>query len=264
VNKRENELRHDLCEVGRRLYQAGFMPGSDGNLSTILGENEILVTPSRVCKGYLEPYQIIKIDRKGNKLEGDLPPTSEVAMHLAAYEERQDICAVAHCHPPILVAFTVAGLELPSMILPEIEVLFGGELPVSHYATPGGVALADSVREPVRRSNIVLLDHHGVLAAAGDIYQAGIKIEHAEAAARVIFYARQLGGERPLSAESVEVLRAAHKRASEMEARLFPPMCQVSFGGYQPASNPGGGTISDGELDAIVQKVVAQVMGERR
>ena len=132
----ERKLREDICEVARRMYNAGFMAGSDGNLSAILGDNEILITPSRLCKGFLRPEDIVKIDKLGNQLEGDLPVTTEKAVHLAAYEERPDICAVAHTHPPILVAFTVAGLNLPHSILPEIEMLFGGRVPLGYYKDP--------------------------------------------------------------------------------------------------------------------------------
>ncbi|MBM3137351.1 MAG: class II aldolase/adducin family protein, partial [Chloroflexi bacterium] len=79
----ERKLREDICEVARRLYAAGFMAGSDGNLSTILSENEILITPSRLCKGFLQPADIVKIDKQGNQLEGSLPVTTEKAVHLA-------------------------------------------------------------------------------------------------------------------------------------------------------------------------------------
>jgi L-fuculose-phosphate aldolase len=227
MNELEWNLRSDLCEVAKRLYAAGFMSGSDGNLSTILNDNEVLITPSRLCKGFLKPSQIVKIDKQGNQIEGDLPPTVEVAMHLAAYQERPDICSVAHCHPPILVAFTVAGLDLPSSILPEIELMFGGKLPLAPYATPGSPALADSIREGMRNreNSAVLLDHHGILTVGRDIYQAAIKVEHAEAAARVIYYARQLGGEKPLSADSLEKLHQSHRKIVELEANVYSGYC---------------------------------------
>jgi len=261
MNELEWNLRNDICVVGSRLYAAGFMTGSDGNLSTILDDNEILITPSRLCKGFLKPSQIVKIDRQGNQLEGDLPPTVEVAMHLAAYEERADICSVAHCHPPILVAFTVAGLDLPSNILPEVEVMFGGRIPLAAYAAPGSPELANSIRESirVRENSVVLLDHHGLLAVGRDIYQAAIKVEHAEAAARVIYYARQLGGEKPLAPDSLEKLHQTHQKIVEMEAGVYSgychaPECQI------PA--PQESNLSESELERIVSEAVINALSE--
>jgi len=265
MNELEWTLRSDICEVARRLYAAGFMTGSDGNLSTILSSNEVLITPSRLCKGFLRPSQIVKIDKQGNQLEGDLPPTVEVAMHLAAYQERPDICAVAHCHPPILVAFTVAGLDLPSSILPEIELMFGGRLPLAPYATPGSPALADSIRESMRNreNSAVLLDHHGLLAVGRDIYQAAIKVEHAEAAARVIYYARQLGGEKPLAADSLEKLHQSHKKIVEIESNVYSGYCH-SQECEDGAPQPSAAHLDEVELERVVREAVRKAMTEYR
>ena len=263
MNELEWTLRSDICEVARRLYAAGFMTGSDGNLSTILSSNEVLITPSRLCKGFLSPSQIVKIDKQGRQLEGDLPPTVEVAMHLAAYQERPDICAVAHCHPPILVAFTVAGLDLPSSILPEIEIMFGGRLPLAPYATPGSPALADSIRESMRdRANsAVLLDHHGLLAVGRDIYQAAIKVEHAEAAARIIYYARQLGIEKPLGADSLEKLHQSHKKILEMESNVYSGYCH-SQDCENDAPQPSKAQVDEADLERVVREAVWKAVAE--
>jgi L-fuculose-phosphate aldolase len=197
------------------------MSGSDGNLSALLNADEVLITPSRLSKGYLEPFQIVKVDRDGKKLDGDLPPSVELTMHLMAYNVRPDIRAVAHCHPPMLTAFTVAGMTLPAGIIPEMEVMFLGELPVAPYATPAGPDLAESIRDLVVHKNVIILDHHGVLSVGLDIFQAGIKIEHAEAAAKVIYYSRMLGGEKPLPENRLQELAEIHERINQSEREIF-------------------------------------------
>jgi L-fuculose-phosphate aldolase len=265
LDKKEWHLRKHLCEAASRLYKTGFMAGSDGNLSVLLNNDKVLITPSRLCKGYLKPYEIIKVDRSGKKLSGDLPPSVELAMHLAAYEERPDICAVVHCHPPYLVAFTVARKKLPEMVLPEIEVMFGGEIPMAPYATPGTPDLGNSIRQIVRRKEtiVLLLDHHGLLAVANDIFQAAMKAEHAEEAAKVIYYALQLGGTYPLPEGSVEGIRKTQATLKAMESQIF-----VGGGQAMPVENQSTSmpTIidsnfpkNDSDMDAIVHNVVAQL-----
>jgi L-fuculose-phosphate aldolase len=256
LNKLEWNLRNDICEVAKRLYHAGFMTGGDGNLSSILGHNEVLVTPSRLCKGFLTPDQIVKIDKQGNKISSDYPATSEVAMHLAAYEERPDICSVAHCHPPILVAFTVAGLDLPANILPEIELLFGGRIPMAQYALPGGPELADSIRNSIRirENTAVLLDHHGFLAIGNDIYQAAMRVEQAESAAKIIYYARQLGGEKPLNAENVDRLHQSHSNIVAADANIYSGYCHAD------ECQPNLEKTSEGEIEQIVRHIVHQAL----
>jgi len=270
MNEKESSLRSDLCKAAHRLSVAGYMTGSDGNLSTILNKKEILITPSRVSKGFMEPHHIVKIDWQGRQISGDLPPTSETSMHLAAYEERPDICSVAHCHPPLLVAFTLAGLNLPSSILPEIEVIFGGEIPIAPYATPGGPDVANSIRPLIRNpsTNLVLLDHHGVLAVGRDISQTSNYVEHAEAAAKMIFYARLLGGEKPLPADSLEKLQAVREKIIEMESQVFTGYC------HEPGCSFVSGTsailreqaeegISADEIERITRSVIAEIKSER-
>lgn len=266
MNEKEWNLRNNICEVASRLYAAGFMSGSNGNLSTILSDEEILVTPSRLCKGFLKPSQIVKIDHQGNQLEGDYPPTVEVAMHLAAYQERPDICSVAHGHPPILVAFTVVGLTLPPSILPEVELMFGGEIPLAPYATPGSPALADSIRENIRKrsTSVVLLDHHGILAVGQDIYQAAIKVEHAEAAAKIIYIARQLGKEKPLSPESLEKLRETHQRIVELESNVYSGYCHAPECKVQLSDTASKTPVNDIQVEEIVQEVVNKIMLEKQ
>jgi L-fuculose-phosphate aldolase len=270
MNDKEASLRSDLCKAAHRLAIAGFMTGSDGNLSTLLCNDEVLITPSRISKGYMEPHQIVKIDRQGRQLSGDLPPTSETSMHLAAYEERPDICSVAHCHTPVLVAFTLAGLNLPSSILPEIEVIFGGEIPIAPYATPGGPDVANSIRPLIRNrsTSVVILDHHGVIGVGRDIYHASNYIEHAEAAAKMIFYARLLGGEKPLPPDSLEKLSKVRKRIIEMEEQVFTGYCQTPGSSFVSGTSSilregNDGEISTEDIERITRVVIAEMKAER-
>lgn len=262
----ESSIRRDIVEVGRRLYQAGIMPGSDGNLSVMLNPNEILISPSRLCKGYMTPDDIIKINPQGTRLSGTLPPSLETAMHLAAYQERSDICAVVHAHPPISVAFTVAGLELPHSVLPEVEVLFGGAVPVAPYATPGSDDVAASIRQPIHSGqNVVLLPHHGALGVGVDIFQAGMRIEHLESAARILFYARQLGGVHQLSAEEIKPLRALRQKLVETERAVFCAHCHSldNDGAMRADESPAAVALpstNEDEISAAVRQAVEKVL----
>ena len=258
----ECKLREDLCEVGRRLYNAGFMPGSSGNLSAILSENEILITPSGVSKGFLQPEDIAKIDRQGNQLEGGILPSSEKAVHLAAYEERPDIRAVAHSHPPMLIAFSVAGLNFPGGILPEIEIMFGGNVPIAPYATPGSRALADSIRPHIRNRGIsaVIMDHHGLIAVGHDIYQAAIRSENAEAAAKVIFYARQLGSAKTLSSENMKELRQAYEEMIEKESSTYLGCRRTPQTYWESESSRLSTAIFDSPNEADLEKIIREAV----
>ncbi|MDW8166917.1 MAG: class II aldolase/adducin family protein [Acidobacteriota bacterium] len=70
----ERNLREAIVEIGRRLYERGYIVASDGNISVRLPEGRILTTPTGVCKGFLTPQMLVVVDSEGRKLEGTLPP----------------------------------------------------------------------------------------------------------------------------------------------------------------------------------------------
>jgi len=105
-----------------------------------------------------------------------------------------------------------------------------------------------------------LMDHHGFLAVGNDIFQAAIRVEHAEAAAKVIYYARQLGGEKPLPQNKVDILHEKYEKVSAVEAGVFSGYCHADecVSGRATDSN----AISEAELEQIVRNVVKQTLQE--
>jgi L-fuculose-phosphate aldolase len=49
----EEQARADIVEVGRRLWDRGFVASNDGNISVRLGENRLITTPTAVSKGFI-------------------------------------------------------------------------------------------------------------------------------------------------------------------------------------------------------------------
>lgn len=78
----DTALRQDICEVGRRIYNLGFVAGNDGNLSARFGNDLILCTPTGVSKGFLTPDMLVVCDLDGEQVEGNLQITSEIVLHL--------------------------------------------------------------------------------------------------------------------------------------------------------------------------------------
>ena len=49
----ERELRQQICEIGRLMYQKGWVAANDGNLSIKLSEDRYLCTPTNISKGMI-------------------------------------------------------------------------------------------------------------------------------------------------------------------------------------------------------------------
>lgn len=201
----DNEAKQDILKAGQRLFQQGFVPANDGNLSAKVSDRCIWATPSGVSKGFMTEDMLIKLDLDGNIIEGTYRPSSEIKMHLKIYREAPEIQSVAHAHPPVSCVFAAAGIPLDKALLQETVMLLG-VVPVAPFALPGSDALADSVVPFLSGYNGLLLEHHGAVAWGGSMTQALQRLERIEYCATVTMYAKMMGIERPMTDSQINAL----------------------------------------------------------
>lgn len=203
----EQEIREEICEIGRRMYGRRMVAANDGNISVRISEHAILCTPTGVSKGFMKPEQLCKLDLSGNVLEmtEGFGPSSEVKMHLRVYQKRPDMTAVVHAHPIFATSFAVMGRALDSPIMPEVIVNFG-EIPLAPYGTPSTAEIPDAIEPYLADYQAVLLEHHGALTWAKDLQTAYMKMESVEFYAELLYRTTQLGGPRELSEEKLDRL----------------------------------------------------------
>ncbi len=123
--KREEGLRREICTIGRRMYERGFIVAAEGNLSVRLDGRRILTTPTCMNKGMLGPEDLVITDLEGRQFGGGRKASSELAMHLLFYRMRPDVNAICHAHPPTATGFAAAGRGLDRALLPEVVVGHG-------------------------------------------------------------------------------------------------------------------------------------------
>jgi L-fuculose-phosphate aldolase len=221
---REEQARHDIIEVGRRLYARGYVASNDGNISVRLDDQRVLATPKSVSKGFMTADMLVITDMAGQKLAGERDASSELKMHLAVYQLRPDVRAVVHAHPPLATAFAVAGIALDRAVLAEVITTLGS-IPIAEYATPSTAELPAAVSKYIKAHDGVLLANHGALTAGSDVMGAYYKMETIEHFAHISLVARLLGGERVLTREEVtrlQGLRGSYGIASPA------PICEPS------------------------------------
>lgn len=201
----EYEIKQEMCEIGRRVYDRGMVAANDGNFSVKLSDNEFLCTPTGVSKGFMTPEYICKIDAEGKLLEanGDFKPSSEMKMHMRVYKERPDVQAVVHAHPPYATTFAAAGIPLEQPVLSE-AVLTLGRVPVAAYGTPSTQEVPDAVAEYLPYYDAMLLANHGALTYGDSLINAYHKMESVEFYARLLYQVRLIGGAKELTPKQVE------------------------------------------------------------
>lgn len=192
----ERDLRLAIVETGRLCYAQGLMPANNGNISVRMGEDRVLITPSTLCKGRLEPEDLLVIDLNGEVQKADPRRkrriSSETPMHLEVYRQRPEARAVIHAHPAYATALTVAEIPLPEDVLPELlEGL--GPVPVTGFATPSSEENAQAIRALVGTHDALLLRNHGALTLGRNLDECLIHLERVEHVAKVFTLAHNLG-----------------------------------------------------------------------
>jgi L-fuculose-phosphate aldolase len=199
------QLKQEIVCICRMLHRKNYLAATDGNVSIRIGDR-LLTTPSGVHKGLMEADQVITVDFSGRVLEGEGKPTSEIRMHLLAYELRPDVTAVVHAHLPYATGCTLVGIDLLEPILPEVVINLGG-IPTAPYATPGTDEVPESIRDFIQDYDAILLSRHGAMTVGRDVRDAYNKMEKLEHTARVILAARLQGPVKPIPPAEVEKLR---------------------------------------------------------
>ena len=161
-----NQLRDEICRVGRSLFDRGYVHATAGNISVRLSPEQgggFLITPTDACLGLLDPARLAHVDAQGHQVAGDRA-SKTLALHRAIY----DASAVAgvpagcviHTHSTHCVALTLApqawrpvaaqGVELLPPITPYF-VMKVGHVPLVDYGRPGHPVVAERVAQAIGR-----------------------------------------------------------------------------------------------------------------
>lgn len=203
----DDGVRTSLVELGAALYDRGLTPGRTGNLSVRVGE-EIMITPTNVCMGRLEPGRLSVASVDGTHIAGDRP-SKELVLHQALYRHHPDCTAVAHLHSTHAVAVSCLRDLDPDEPLPTITPYFAmrvDRLTLVEYAHPGSDYLEEEVARASELSRCVLLRNHGSLAAAPTLESAVDAVEEIEETAR-LFLLLENRSPQYLSAQAIAELR---------------------------------------------------------
>jgi L-fuculose-phosphate aldolase len=259
IQEHEGHLRDELIETGRRLYERGFISGTDGNISVRLGQDAMLTTPSGVHKGTMRPEQIVKCDLQGRPIGENGKPSSEIRMHVLVYQARPDVSAAVHAHPVHAVALSLVGVSLAECVLPE-PALALGPIPTAPYATPTTEDVPVSIQQILAsKFNALVLSRHGTLTLGQNLEEAYIRLETLEHSARITAVARSIGQTSPLPPEEVARIEQI---ARDFGLARPSPNCSGCGTCRQPLGARGGafGDIVPAPHDELVQELAQAVL----
>ncbi len=212
------EFREEVCRYAKKMYQAGFVTGSAGNISLRVPDedNRYVITPTSVPYETLTPEQVVVVDREGDlALDLDYGPSVETPMHLAVYQARADVNAVIHSHAVFSTVMAVLRKPIPP-IVEELVVYVGDEVRVAEYASAGSDDLAKFAVQALRENAAILLANHGNLCVGKNLLKAFNLCALVEKAAHIYIECLQLGKFTLLPDEVVEAEKEMYKVMKEI------------------------------------------------
>ena len=64
------QIKEQICDVCHKMWQLGWVAANDGNVSARLEDGTFLCTPTGMSKSFITPEKLIRINEKGEVLEG--------------------------------------------------------------------------------------------------------------------------------------------------------------------------------------------------
>ena len=128
-------LKRKVCAANIELQQKGLITYTWGNVSGIdRTQNLVVIKPSGVSYDELTYDKMVVVDLDGNKVEGDLSPSSDTATHLELYKKYPSIGGITHTHSNNATSWAQAGRNIPFFGTTHADY-FHGDIPCTRMLT---------------------------------------------------------------------------------------------------------------------------------
>ena len=130
-----DELKQQVYEANMELPAKGLVTYTWGNVSGIDRERGLFVIkPSGVDYEKLTPDMLVVMDLNGEKVEGDINPSSDTPTHIELYKAFPEVGGIVHTHSPWATSWAQAGRSIPCYGTTHADYFFG-DIPCARSLT---------------------------------------------------------------------------------------------------------------------------------
>jgi len=213
-------LKRNIIAIGGLLWEKGLVSGLNGNISVRVQDDMVLITGHKTCLGLLQDKDLLLMKLDGTMLE-DGTVSSEKLMHTQVYKNFSQAKAVIHTHTTYTNAYFLENESLEPRIFESKFYL--GDVPAVNQTTPS-VTDAVAVIQAFKKSNIVVLRNHGVVAMGEELFDCFLLIQALEDAVETEAVSRVFAVSRVAVAtpkKAKDIVRARHAAPVRKKAKKF-------------------------------------------
>ena len=121
------QLKNDVWQANLELPKHQLVIFTWGNVSGIdRSSGLVVIKPSGVEYSELAPEDMVVVDlRTGEKVEGDLAPSSDTETHLVLYRSFPTIGGVVHTHSRWATIYAQSGCAIPALGTTHADAFYG-------------------------------------------------------------------------------------------------------------------------------------------
>lgn len=214
------ELKKFVYEANKKLPEYGLVTFTWGNVSGIDSESGLFVIkPSGVEYSRLKPDDMVVMDLQGNKVEGELNPSSDTATHLELYKAFPEIGGIVHTHSSYAASWAQAGRDIPCYGTTHADYFYGEvpclrcltreEIDEAYEENTGHLIVNELIRMKKDPMEIpaVLCKNHGPFVWGRDALEAVHNAVVLEEVAKMAYRTESI---HPKAAEAPEELQNKH------------------------------------------------------
>ncbi len=211
------ELKKKVYEANMELPRRDLVTYTWGNVSGIDREKGLFVIkPSGVEYDELRPEDLVVMDLSGNKVEGELNPSSDTKTHLVLYNAFPQIGGIVHTHSPHAVGWAQAGEDIPCFGTTHADYFYGPvpcarhltkeELDEGYELNTGNVIVETFQKRGIDPVAVpaVICHSHGPFAWGKDAAQAVYHAVVLEEVAKMAMFTRQVRRDTPPAPQHIQ------------------------------------------------------------
>jgi len=211
-------LKKQIIEGGKRLVKEGLVARTWGNISLRVNERAMLITPSGRTYEELTENDIVLVDYRSGKYEGNIKPSSEKDLHCEIYRSRKEVMAIIHTHQMNASTVAAAHREVPP-ILDDMAQIIGPSVRVADYALPSTKKITKKTVKALKGRNAALMANHGAVCVGRNMDEAFVVCQILEKACKAFIEAEFLGGAKAIKKFEAHLMHQFYLRKYSAKAK---------------------------------------------